>query len=207
MNKDVSLQGFISELASNSPAPGGGSAAALSGTIGTALVCMVAELTIGKEKYKEVEAEMQEALNKGKEIKDRFFTFIEEDEQAFNKVMSGYKLPKNTDEEKQIRSNAIQSALKEAVNVPLEVIRNVRIAIELAFLCASKGNTNSISDAGVAGLELHASALGALYNVLINLGSIKDENFKTQVKTESEKLIKEVNEFAELIEKTVLSKI
>ncbi|MDD5530651.1 MAG: cyclodeaminase/cyclohydrolase family protein [bacterium] len=207
MNKDISLQGFISELASNSPAPGGGSAAALSGTIGTALVCMVAELTIGKEKYKEVEAEMQEALNKGKQIKDRFFTFIEEDEEAFNKVMAGYKLPKNTDEEKQIRSNAIQSALKEAVNVPLEVIKNVRAAIELALLCASKGNTNSISDAGVAGLELHASALGALYNVLINLGSIKDENFKSQVKAETEKLIKEINEFAESIEKTVLSKM
>jgi methenyltetrahydrofolate cyclohydrolase len=207
MNKDISLQGFISELASNSPAPGGGSAAALSGTIGTALVCMVAELTIGKEKYKEFETEMQDALNKGKQIKDRFFSFIEEDEQAFNKVMAGYKLPKNTDEEKQTRSNAIQSALKEAVNVPLEVIKNVRVAIELALLCASKGNTNSISDAGVAGLELHASALGALYNVLINLGSIKDEDFKSQVKAETEKLIKEINRFAESIEKTVLSKM
>lgn len=207
MEKEVSLNGFISELSSNSPAPGGGSASALSGSIGAALVSMVAELTIGKEKYKEVETEMVNVRDRAKILKDKFMVFIKEDEEAFNKVMAGYKLPKNTEEEKQVRSNAIQLALQEAAKVPLEVMKSAKDAIELAAICASKGNTNSISDAGVAAIELKTAGRGAMYNVLINLGSIKDDAFKNRVKSEAEELFKTISELAIEVDKIVLSKV
>ncbi|MDI6841040.1 MAG: glutamate formimidoyltransferase [bacterium] len=198
---------FISELASKSPAPGGGSVAALSGALGTALVCMVCELTIGKEKYKEVEETMKDVLKQANKFKDEFLNLMQEDEDAFNKVIASYKLPKNTEQEKNDRINKIQLALKEATRVPLEVMRLSKTALELAVTCANKGNINSISDAGVAAVELQAAADSALYNVLINLGGIKDEKFNTQVKREVDKMGKEIAKLAAKVKETVQSKL
>ena len=198
---------FITELASKSPTPGGGSASALSGALGSALVCMVCELTIGKEKYKEVEDKMRQTLDEAIELKEEFLSLVEKDEDAFNRVMAGYKLPKETDEEKQKRSQEIQVALKGATKVPLEVIRQSKKMLELAVVCAEKGNVHSVSDAGVAAIQGQASAQGALYNVLINLGSIKDEEFNAQVKKESDELMREIRAIAEKVEKTVKSKL
>jgi len=121
--------------------------------------------------------------------------------------MAGYKLPKETDEEKQKRSQEIQVALKGATKVPLEVIRQSKKMLELAVVCAEKGNVHSVSDAGVAAIQGQASAQGALYNVLINLGSIKDEEFNAQVKKESDELMREIRAIAEKVEKTVKSKL
>ena len=205
--EEILPRAFISRLASKSPTPGGGSAAALSGSIAAALVCMVSELTIGKEKYKEVEAEMKQVLEKATQLKDEFLILVEKDEEAFNQVIASYKLPKNTDEEKSNRSEAIQSALKSATNVPIEVIRKAKEVIELAAICAAKGNVNSISDAGVAVIEARASAQGALYNVLINLGGIKDEEFKTQAKTETDELMSRIIELTQKVEEVVKSKL
>ena len=198
---------FINELASKSPAPGGGSASALSGTIGAALVCMVCELTIGKKKYQEVENEMKQVLDNASKLKDEFMALVEKDEDAFNKVMASYKLPKETDEEKQKRSQEIQLTLKGATEVPLEVIRQSKKMVELAVICAEKGNVNSVSDAGVAAIQAQAASQGALYNVLINLGSIKDEEFKAQVKQETDELMREIKTIAEKVEETVKSKL
>ncbi|MBI4722599.1 MAG: glutamate formimidoyltransferase [Candidatus Stahlbacteria bacterium] len=204
---EVLPRAFLSRLASKSPTPGGGSAAALSGSIAAALTCMVSELTIGKEKYKEVEAEMKQVLEKATLIRDEFLILVEKDEEAFNQVMAGYKLPKNTDEEKANRSEAIQRALKSATNVPIEVIRKAKTVIELAAICAEKGNVNSISDAGVAVIEARTAAQGALYNVLINLGGIKDEEFKAQAKAETDELMCSITELAQKVEEVVKSKL
>ena len=138
---------------------------------------------------------------------EKFLALVEEDEDAFNRVMAGYKLPKETDEEKQKRSQEIQTALKGATEVPLEVIRQSKKMLELAVVCAEKGNVNSVSDAGVAAIQAQAGAQGALYNVLINLGSIKDEEFKAQVQKESDELMREIKTLTEKVEKTVKSKL
>lgn len=205
--EEVLPRKFMTELASKSPAPGGGSASALSGALGAALVCMVCELTIGKEKYKEVEDAMKRILNEASGLKEKFLTLVEEDEDAFNRVMAGYKLPKETDEEKQKRRQEIQIALKGATEVPLEVIRQSKKMLELAVVCAEKGNVNSVSDAGVAAIQAQAASQGALYNVLINLGSIKDEEFKARVQKESDELMREIKAIAEKVEEIVKSKL
>lgn len=198
---------FITHLASGSPTPGGGSAAALSGALASALVCMVCELTIGKEKYKSVEEEMINVRESANNLKDEFLTLVQQDEDAFNQVIASYKLPKTTEEEKGKRSNEIQSALKEATRVPLEVIRKSKTVLELANICADKSNVNSISDAGVSAVEARAAADGAMYNVLINLGGIKDEEFKAKTKQEADKLIEEIHALAEEVTNLVKSKL
>jgi glutamate formiminotransferase/formiminotetrahydrofolate cyclodeaminase len=198
---------FVSKLASKSPAPGGGSAAALSGALGAALANMVCELTIGKEKYKDVEAALIEVRKKTRKLKEEFLTLAQKDEDAFNQVMAAFKLKKDTDEAKKARTEKIQEALKEATLIPLEVIRLSKTTVELACTCAEKGNPNSVSDAGVSAIEAQAAAEGALYNVLINLGSIKDEKFNKQVKDETDRLMKEIPELAAKVKKTVMGKM
>lgn len=168
---------FINELASNAPAPGGGSVAALSGALGAALTSMVSNLTIGKKKYLDVESEVKNILSKSEELRKNFTALIDKDTEAFNKVMEAYSLPKDTDDQKALRTAAIQEATKEATLVPLRVMKLVVDALALTKVIAEKGNSNSISDAGVGALMLHAAAEGAALNVLINLNGINDQEF------------------------------
>ncbi len=168
---------FIDELASNSPAPGGGSVAALAGALGTALISMVSNLTIGKKKYANVELEMKNILTKSEELRINFASLIDKDTEAFNKVMEAYNLPKDTEDQRVLRGAAIQEATKEAALVPLRVMKLVVDALALTKVIAEKGNSNSITDAGVGALMLHAAAEGAALNVLINLNSINDQEF------------------------------
>jgi len=168
---------FLGELASNSPAPGGGSVAALSGALGAALASMVANLTIGKKKYLEVEHEMKNILTKSEELRKQFTLLIDQDTEAFNKVMEAFGLPKETDDQKALRTAAIQGATKEATLVPLRVMKLVVDALALTKIAADKGNANSASDAGVAALMLHAAAEGAALNVFINLNTVNDQDF------------------------------
>ncbi len=168
---------FIDELASNSPAPGGGSVAALAGSLGAALTSMVCNLTIGKKKYIDVEHEMKSIVLKSEELRRTFTTLIDQDTDAFNKVMEAFGLPKESENQKALRTAAIQAATKEAALVPLRVMKHVVDGLALAKIVAEKGNANSISDAGVSALMLHASAEGAALNVQINLNSITDQEF------------------------------
>jgi Methenyl tetrahydrofolate cyclohydrolase len=168
---------FLDELASNSPAPGGGSVAALSGALGAALTSMVANLTIGKKKYLDVEAEMTSIRAKSEELRKAFTSIVDQDTEAFNKVMEAFGLPKDNDDQKALRSAAIQEATKEASLIPLRVMKLVVDSLALAKIVAEKGNSNSISDAGVAALMLYAASEGAALNVYINLGSINDQDF------------------------------
>jgi len=174
---DMRLRDFVDELSSDSPAPGGGSVAALAGALSSALSSMVCNLTIGKEKYKDVEHDMERILDRVEDMKRRFMDLIDRDTEAFNKVMEALKLPKETDEEKRIRKEKIQDALKGAALVPLETARMCAEMIELCKEVAEKGNKNSITDVGVAAIMARAGLESAILNVKINLKSINDEKF------------------------------
>ena len=165
MLTEKTVSKFLDELASNAPAPGGGSVAALSGALGSALTSMVCRLTIGKKKYLEVESEMKAILQKSETMRAKFTALIDKDTEAFNKVIEAYGLPKDSDAQKALRSAAIQEATKEAALVPLEVMKHVIDALALANVVAEKGNINSISDAGVSAHMLHAAAESAALNV------------------------------------------
>ena len=177
MLTEKTLSSFLDELASKSPAPGGGSVAALAGALGAALTSMVCHLTIGKKKYVDVEPEMKRILAESEQLRRKFSSLIDQDTVAFNKVMESYSLPRDTDDQNALRSAAIQEATKEAALVPLEVMKHVIDALALARVVAEKGNANSISDSGVSALMLNAGAESAALNVRINLATITDTDF------------------------------
>ncbi|MBU2470888.1 MAG: cyclodeaminase/cyclohydrolase family protein [Bacteroidetes bacterium] len=201
------VEEFLNELASSSPAPGGGSVAALSGALGAALTSMVGNLTVGKKKYAEVELEMKKVLEQSEIIRSQFTKLIDEDTDAFNKVMEAFSLPKESNDQKAIRSAAIQSATKEAALVPLEVMKHCIDALALTTIVAEKGNVNSVSDAGVSALMLQAAAEGAALNVKINLSGISDPEFVGWKTEEVESVLRTCRKLSEEVLKTVSEKI
>jgi methenyltetrahydrofolate cyclohydrolase len=198
---------FLDELASNSPAPGGGSVAALSGALGSALASMVCHLTIGKKKYLDVEGEMKSVLQRSEELRRTFTTLVEQDTEAFNKVMEAFSLPKENDDQKALRSAAIQGATKEAALVPLRVMKHIIDALALTKIIAEKGNANSASDAGVSALMLQAGCEGAALNVQINLNSTTDAEFVGWHTDEVTSLLRTSRSATEEILRTVRRKI
>jgi formiminotetrahydrofolate cyclodeaminase len=170
----TTLNDFLSELSSDSPTPGGGSVAALSGALAAALASMVANLTVGKKKYADVQGEIEAVLAKTEGLRLELTQLMDEDAAAFDKVMVAMKLPKETDEEKAARTEAMQAALVDAAMVPLAVMEKCVEVIGLAQVAAEKGNKNAVSDAGVAALMGRAGAHAAKLNVMINLGWITD---------------------------------
>lgn len=187
--KDQSLETFFNELASKAPTPGGGSAAAVMGAQSAALTSMVCNLTIGKPKYAEVEADMQALLEKSEALRERLTAMIKADVDVFNRLMATYGLPKDTDEQKTARSAAIQDVLKEATEVPLACARACREVIDLSRIAAEKGNTGVISDAGVAAMAGYGALKSAALNVYINAGSLKDRIFADAKLRELEALL------------------
>jgi len=201
------VDGFLSELASSSPAPGGGSVAALAGALGSALNSMVCNLTIGKEKYQTVQTEIKNILKKSEQLRQQLTTLIDRDTDAFNDVMKAFKLPKETDQQKKHRSEAIQTGYKKATQVPLETATTCEQLLEIAEILAQKGNQNSITDAGVAALMAHAGVEAAIFNVQINLGSIKDEQFVRKIEKTlhalSQKSTKKTLQILEIVKKEI----
>lgn len=177
MSNRRTLNSFLDEVASFAPAPGGGSVAALSGALGAALTSMVCNLTFGKKKYAEVEDDLRKVLDQSEQLRVQFTELIDRDTQAFGKVMEAFALPKDTEPQKALRAAAIRGATKEATMVPLEVMKHCIDALALAQIVASKGNANSVSDAGVSALMLHAALEGAALNVRINLSGLDDAEF------------------------------
>jgi formiminotetrahydrofolate cyclodeaminase len=166
---------FLRETASSSPAPGGGSASALAGALGTALAEMVINLTVGKKKYAEVSEELAALLPKLKQARMDLQALVDKDTEAFNEVMAAFGLPKDTEEQKKSRAEAIQTATIHATEVPLTVMQTALAAMQMTLVIAKKGNRNSASDAGVAGLLLSAGIDGAALNVKINLPGLPDD--------------------------------
>lgn len=182
----MTLREFADEVSSESPAPGGGSIAALCGAIGAALSSMVANLTFGKKEYLEVSDIMNQTSETAQKLKEEFLFLIDEDTLAFNKVMEAFRLPKKTDEDKSKKEKAIQEATKVAALVPLRVLKKTLDIFSIAELVAEKGNQNSLSDSGVAAACAYTAAESALYNVLINLQSIEDKDFIEKTKKEAQ---------------------
>ncbi|BDR90351.1 methenyltetrahydrofolate cyclohydrolase [Clostridium tetani] len=203
MLKDLSIKDFIYETASDSPAPGGGSIAALSAASSAALIEMVANLTIGKKGYEDVEEEMKKLKGMASEYKEKFVNYIDEDSDSFNKIMDAFKMPKNTEEEKEARTKVIQEGFKGAATVPLNVAKDAFELLDLAEKVIAKGNQNAVTDGAVAAMSARTAVHSALYNVKINLGSIKDEEFVNETKKEIEKLESNVNK----IEEEILNKV
>jgi glutamate formiminotransferase/formiminotetrahydrofolate cyclodeaminase len=164
---------FVDELSSDSPAPGGGSVAALGAAQAAGLVAMVANLTVGKKKYEDVQARVKDVAERGQDLKDLLLRAIDDDTDAFNRVMETFRLPKGTPAEARAKDLATAAATRRATDVPLSVLRLCPEVLELAGEVARIGNANSLSDAGVAALMALAGAEGAYYNVLINLASLK----------------------------------
>lgn len=204
---NMTVKAFTDELSSNSPAPGGGSVAALSGALSSALSSMVAALTHGKKGYEEHFTEMEKiGVNAQSNIRDQMWA-IDEDTNAFNSLMDCFSMPKKSETDKKTRDEAIQEATKQATLIPLGVLEKSITALDLALAVAERGNQNSLSDAGVAGLTGYTAAMGAYYNVLINLGSIKDENWVKKTKETAETLTKKAKELADSIESIALTKL
>jgi len=201
------LEGFIDQVASSSPAPGGGSVSAACGALAGALSSMVCRLTIGKKKFKEVTDELKGVLEKAEQIRKQMEEFIIKDAESFDKVMDAFKLPKYTDEEKEKRNQAIQEATKGAISVPLQVMEKGLDALKLSQIAVEKGNPNMISDAGVSALTARTALEGAYLNVRINLNSIEDRNFVTSIKEKADSLRKEALLLAQEIEKKVEEKL
>ncbi|MDR1597134.1 MAG: cyclodeaminase/cyclohydrolase family protein [Treponema sp.] len=174
---DMPVHDFIREMKSASPAPGGGSASALAGALSAGLGIMVANLTSGNVRYAEAEGRIQELRSGLESVLKDLERYIDEDTLAFNEVMAAFKLPREGEEEKAVRREAIQGSMKKAAELPLLValscVQTLTAAVELLRI----GNSSAASDAAVAGRLAYAALWGAVYNVRINLGSVKDSEF------------------------------
>ncbi|MEO0112162.1 MAG: glutamate formimidoyltransferase, partial [candidate division WOR-3 bacterium] len=193
-----SLAGFLSEVASPSPTPGGGAVSALTANLGTSLLIMVCNLTIGKKSYIEYEDKMKELRSKLDVYAQRFYNLIQLDCDAFNRVMDAFKSKEE---------NKMEQALKEAINVPFEVMEKSLEVLKLSPFIAEYGNKNAISDCGVGINLLYSAMKGAYYNVLINLVSLKDEEFKKEKKEKSISLLKEGEKLLKELEEKVFLRI
>lgn len=177
MISEVPLQGFFDELAAPSATPGGGSTAAIMGAMAAALVSMVCGLTAGRRGYAAVENEMKAVLDQAESLRARLTSMIEEDVRAYGAVMGAYGLPRGTEAERRVRSEAIQAALAEATLAPLACARACAQVMALARIVAEKGNLNAAGEAGAAALAAHAALRSSALNVYINTGDIRDRGF------------------------------
>jgi len=204
---NLSLTDFNDLLSTDAPAPGGGSVAALCSAISGSLTAMVANLTFGKKKYKEHWEEAKELADKGQLLKLSSLQAIDKDTESFYAMMDATKLPKKTDEEKEIRQKTIQEATKNAILVPLETLELSMEAVKLAHGISQIGNKNAISDAGVAAATAYAASLSAYYNVVINMSGIEDDTFKEEVLNKSKQLLSDTKQLSETVSKLILESI
>jgi glutamate formiminotransferase/formiminotetrahydrofolate cyclodeaminase len=189
----LTIKGFADELASDSPAPGGGSVAALVGALSAGLASMVANLTHGRKAYLAHNETMDALAVRAQELKARLVKLIDEDTDAFDRVMAAFGLPKKSEEEKAAREAAVQEATKGAASIPFEVLSLMPEVARLARTAAELGNTNLTPDAGVAGLSAALAARGAAYNVMVNCGNLTDSTFTTKMKADTDRLLAETD--------------
>ena len=195
---------FVDLLASDAPAPGGGSAAALEGALGAALTAMVCGLTVGKKKYAEFQELAEEAQKKATDLKARFVDVMDRDTEAFNVVSAAFGMPKETDEEKAARSAAIQKGLEGCTKTPFEMMELAVETLELTVSILGKSNDSAASDLGVSALSLRAAIQGAWLNVLINIGSLKNKELAEDYRAKGEALLAKALPLADEIYDTVV---
>ena len=201
------LAQFLDELASSSPAPGGGAAAALSGALAAALTAMVCQLTIGRKSYADVSAELAAILPRAQDRRRELVALMEADSAAYAEVIATYKLPKETEVEKAARAEATQRALKQAAEVPFQIVGACADLLDLLATVAAKGNKNAASDAGSAALLAEAGLRAALLNVRINLGLIQDEAYVRGMEQRLEPLTRGRAEQKEALVNLVISRM
>ena len=201
---DRTITGFTEVLASSEPAPGGGSTAALQGALAASLVEMVCSLTVGRKKYAEHDDFMKQTGSDAAKLRLQFLSVIDRDTEAFNGVSAVFAMPKETDEEKNARSAAMQQALKACTLTPFEMMQCALATLELADKMLGKFNTSAASDLGVAALSSKAAVQGAWLNILINIGGIKDEAFTGKYRGEGEAILKKALPLADKIYAAVL---
>lgn len=178
MYLDQPLRSFLEDTASKTPTPGGGSVAALVGSLGAALLCMVGNFTLGKPKFEKVERDVREILKEADKLREELSGLIQKDIEVYARFSQTSRMPRDTSELKEKRRQALQIALKDATQVPLTTAKLALRLLELAQLLVSKGNPNLITDVGVGALLADAALQSAALNVQINLGYIKDEEFR-----------------------------
>jgi len=203
---DMNLKTFMNETASESPAPGGGSVSAYMGALGVSLGTMVANLSSHKKGWDDRWKEFSDWAEKGKAIQNSLLKMVDEDTNAFNKIMEAFALPKKTEEEKKLRDISIQDATKNAILVPLKVMETALAGFELVNEMVEKGNPNSITDAGVGALAIRSCIRGAFLNVKINASGLHDKGFVNTVLTKGEDLESKAIAAEDLILKTIYGK-
>ena len=204
---DAPVSTFLDQLASSAPAPGGGGAAALGGAMGAALVSMVCNLTVGKKRFADVEAEMRDMLDRAEALRHELQQLGEADVEAFNRLSAAYKLPRITESDTAIRRDAIQASLRRATEVPLRTARAAAAILPLCPPVAERGNQAAVSDIGVAALFAHTAVRSALLNVEINLQLLDDRMYIRQVRAEVERLMDALDAEAARVQELVLGKI
>jgi len=188
------ITAFIEKTASGTPVPGGGSVSALSAALGAGLAEMVANLTIAKKGYEAVEHEMKEIAETLQILREKLVAEVDKDSNAYSDVLATFKLPKDTEQEKEQRAEAIQGAMKNAARVPLGVAYDALQVMDLAEKVSRNGNRNAVSDGAVGTMMARTAVLGALFNVKINLASVKDKAFVEDMMREVNKLESRVHE-------------
>ncbi len=192
-----SVKQLIEVSASDSPTPGGGSVSSLAGSLAAAMVSMVGNLTVGKEKYKDVEADTKEILAEATDIIARLEQLVAADIAEFSKFMAALKLPKNTEEEKAERTRVMQEVLKSATDTPMEIARTCLDILKLAKRLSGIGNKGAISDVGVGAYLAEASLHSALLSVDINLPMVKDADYAARISAERNQLVEEASKLKE----------
>ncbi len=204
---DQPIRHFMDKLASKSPEPGGGSVAALTGALGAALVSMVGNLTLGKEKYKDVQPRIEQLLKESEILRSEMQDLIQKDTEAYGALSAVYKMPKNTDDEKAARTAKMQEALKIACQIPFEIGLKALEVAKLAQRAADIGNVGAVSDAGVAVLLARACAQSAALNVKINVNSIKDEAYNKDTWTRTQEVLNQVAALEKIVMETTYKKM
>jgi len=203
---DHSIKDFARLLSSDTPAPGGGSTAALEGALGISLTHMVGSLTVGREKYAQHAEFLANLLKEAQALQEQFLAVIDEDTQTYNKVTAVFAMPKATDAEKASRKEAMQAALKDCTKPPLTMMELSLKALELTLAAVDKTNTNASSDLAVASLSLKAAVQGAWLNVLTNISGINDTAFVAEYRTKGEAIIETALPMADTVYDTILKR-
>lgn len=201
---EMQVTEFVNLMASDAPAPGGGSAAALEGALGAALTAMVCALTIGKKKYADVQDLAAESMEKANDLKARFVDVMDRDTEAFNAVSAVFAMPKETDVEKAARKAAMQEALKGCTKTPFEMMQLACETLELTRSLVGRLNASAASDLGCSALSLRAAIQGAWLNVLINISGINDEAFAAEYRKNGEALLAKALPLADEIYEEIL---
>ena len=203
MLSELTITEFLARTASSDPVPGGGSVSALGAAISAALSEMVAALSIGRKGYESSEKEMMEIIQRARGLREKLTKDIDRDSDAYSQVITAFRLPNDTEENKNRRRQAVQEGFKQAALIPLGVAKDASDLLNLAEKVVNRGNKNAVTDAAVAVMMARAAILGALLNVKINLNSIKDKNFVEDIKSQ----VQEIESTVEWKEKNILAKI